>query len=107
MPYIGAYVVSAPLTVYVQTLSIETGNALAADSLPLYRVYHDLLSTPLTTGTFSLIDSSNVSGFYAATFTVSTTHGFSASGGYCIRKQVTMSGITGAQLDTFRVVLSA
>ena len=107
MPYLGTFVLSAPLTVYVQTLSIETGNALAADSLPLYRVYHDVISTPLTTGTFSLIDVANVSGFYAATFTVSGSHGFSASGSYCIRKEVVMSGVTGAQLDTFRVVLSA
>ena len=107
MPFIGNYVISNPLTVYLQTLSIETGDALNADSLPIYRVYHDLISTPLTTGTFSNIDNANVCGFYAATFTVSTTHGFSASGSYCIRKQVTMSSIVAAQLDTFRVVLSA
>lgn len=106
MPYIGTWPLSGILTVYLQAVSPNTASATDADILPVYRVYNNLVSTPLTTGTFSLIDSLLVDGFYAAQFTLSTTHGFSASGTYCIRKQATISAVLGAQLDVFRIFLS-
>lgn len=106
MPYIGTWPLCGTITLYLQTESPNTASAVDADSLPGYRVYANLVSSPLTTGTFSLIDAAGVDGFYAAQFLLSTTHGFSASGTYCIRKQATISTIVGAQLDIFRIFLS-
>lgn len=106
MPYIGTWPLCGTVTLYMQTESPNTASAVDADSLPGYRVYANLTSSPLTTGTFSLIDATVVDGFYAAQFILSTTHGFSASGTYCIRKQATVSTIVGAQLDTLRIFLS-
>ena len=68
MPYLGRWQVSQTLTIFLQTISPNTADAVDADSLPTYRIYHDLTSSPLTTGTFSLIDSTNTNGFYAAAF---------------------------------------
>lgn len=106
MPFIGRWVLSSTLTAYMQTIAPNTASAVDADSLPTYRVYHNLVSTPLTSGTFSLMDSTTTDGFYAAQFVLSTTHGFSASGTYCIRKQATVSGVIAADLDVFRIYTS-
>jgi len=94
------------MTIYLQTIAPDTASTIDADSLPLYRVYGNLTSAPLTSGVFSLIDSANTEGFYAAQFVLSTTHGFSASGTYCVRKQATISSIVGAVIDVFRIYLS-
>ena len=107
MPYIGTWPLCGTVTLYLQTESPNTASAVDADSLPGFRVYANLTSSPLTSGTFSLLDTGNVNGFYAAQFVLSTTHGFSASGTYCIRKQATVSTVVGAQLDTLRIFLSA
>ena len=106
MPYLGTWALSSTMTIYVQTISPDTGSATNADSLPSYRVYANLTSTPLTSGVFSLIDGANINGFYAAQFVLSTTHGFSASGTYCVRKAAAISTILGATLDVFRIYLS-
>lgn len=106
MPYLGTWPLSSTLTVYLQTISPETACGLSADSLPIYRVYHDMVATPLTTGSFAILDGGNVSGFYGASFVLSGSHGFSASGNYCIWKHATVSGISAAQLDTFRIFVS-
>jgi hypothetical protein len=106
MPYIGTYALSSPLTVFLQTTSPNTASAVDADALPSYKVYINLVSAPLTSGTFSLIDGVNVDGFYAAQFVLSTTHGFSASGTYCIRKAASVSLVSAAQIDVFRIFLS-
>ncbi len=106
MPYIGLWPLSSTLTVYLQTIAPDTASALDADTLPTYRVYNNLVSSPLTSGTFSLIDATNTDGFYAAQFVLSFTHGFSASGTYCIRKQATVSLVTAATLDIFRIYVS-
>src|SRR5262245_58288382 len=106
MPYIGTYALSSTLTIFLQTTSPNTASSTDADALPSYKVYINLVSSPLTSGTFSLIDSTNTEGFYAAQFVLSTTHGFSASGTYCVRKAAVVSTISAAQLDVFRIFLS-
>lgn len=106
MPYIGTWPLSSTLTLYLQTLGPTTMTATDADALPSYRVYHDTISAVLTSGAFALLDTANTDGFYAAQFVLSTTHGFSASGTYCLRKIATVSTITAAELDTFRIYLS-
>ncbi len=107
MPYIGTWPLSGTITFYLQAESPNTASATTADSLPGYRVYNNLVSTPLTSGVFSLLDGATVLGLYGAQFILSTTHGFSASGTYCIRKQATVSAVVGAQLDVFRIFVSA
>ena len=107
MPYIGTWPLCGTVTLYLQTESPNPASAVDADSLPGFRVYANLGTTPLTTGSFVLLDTGNVTGLYAAQFVLSTTHGFSASGTYCIRKHATVSTIVGAQLDTLRIFLSA
>ena len=106
MPYLGTWAQSSVVTIYLQTASPNTASAVDADSLPIYRVYHDAGASAHASGTFALLDASNTDGFYAAQFTLSTTHGFSASGAWCVRKQATVCAVTAAQLDTFRIYIS-
>lgn len=106
MPYIGTWALSSTMTLYLQTISPDTGDTVDADAAPTYRVYGNMTTAPLTDGTFALLDAVNTNGFYAAQFVLSTTHGFSASGTYCVRKQATISTVIGATLDVFRIYLS-
>ena len=107
MPYIGTWALSSTLTMYLQLTSPNTASAVNADTVPSYRVYASTGNTPLTSGSLILLDSTNTLGFYTAQFVLSTTHGFSASGTYCIRKIALVCAVNAAQLDVFRIFLSA
>jgi hypothetical protein len=107
MPFIGTWALSSTLTAYLQVTSPNTASAIDADTLPSYRVYCSTGNTPLTSGAFAQLDATNTDGFYAAQFVLSTTHGFSASGTYCIRKIELVCGVSTATLDIFRIFLSA
>lgn len=91
------------ITFYLQTRNPDTGDAQDADATPTYRIYEDITGTPILTGSYSLLDSSNTDGFYARQITLSAANGFENGKSYCMRSVAVVLSVTGAQFDTFQL----
>lgn len=103
MAYIGQWQVDDVLYFPANTHSPSTGVATDADSSPAYRVYENDTTTPILTGTMSLLDSANTAGLYMASITLSAANGFEVGKCYTIYVSATVGGITSTMAHTFQV----
>lgn len=102
MGFLGNYNLNDTITFSVNTHSTGTGAAVDADFVPTYRVYETNISTPVLTGSMSLLDSSNTVGFYIASFVLSGET-FSNNKHYTIYISSTVSGIVGTSSHQFQL----
>jgi len=107
MAYVGMIKLSSNLTVYCNTHTPSTGAAVAADAVPGFRVYEDLTTAPLLTGSFAAHDGANCTGFYSAQLAITTANGFEAGKSYCIRITGVVGGVTGVDILQFDVTTVA
>lgn len=98
---LGLFRIDDNLTFYVGTLDPATGAVSDADSDPTYRVYEEETGTPLLTGTMSLLDDLNTTGFYSEQITLSAANGFELGKCYGIRINATVGGVSGTDIQTF------
>ena len=54
----------------------STGGEVDADSAPTYRIYKEETTTPILTGTMSLLDDSNTVGFFSERLQLTAAIGF-------------------------------
>lgn len=101
MSFLGSWDIDDVLRVHIQTSSVTTGAATDADAAPTWRVYEDDTATPVTTGSFSTLNSQT--GFYVAAITLAAAIGYEIGKQYAIRSQATVGGVIGAQVDTFQI----
>lgn len=76
----------------------------AATGSPAYRIYSSAGLMTSGTGTMSAWDSSNVTGVYSLTHSITAASGYARGVFYTIRVQATVSGTTKSALITFGVV---
>lgn len=103
MSYIGFYEINNTPTFTITTRRVDTGAASDADTNPMYHVYEDETSTPIITGTMSLLNSANTAGFYSEQITLSAANGFEVGKSYNIYIQATVNGVTGSMSRSFQI----
>jgi hypothetical protein len=87
---------------YVQTTDFPTGNAYAAASAPVFRVYGGNNATPVATGTMSALDSGNTTGFYVGEIALTTANGFVDDACYAVHVAATVDSVTAQAIaETF------
>jgi hypothetical protein len=64
------------LTFTVTTHDPDTGVLTDADAAPAYRIYEDEVAAAILTGTMSLLDAANTTGFYSEQVACTTANGF-------------------------------
>lgn len=101
--HLGSYAIDDLLTFTCNTHNPSTGEAIDADAAPTYRIYEDETSTPVLTGTMSVLDDDNTTGFYSEQITLSAANGFEAGKCYTIRIAATVGGVTGVTERTFQI----
>jgi hypothetical protein len=99
--YCGSWKIDDILYHKVQTSSVTTGGATDADSVPTWAVYEDSTATPVTTGSYSTLNSQ--AGFYTAAMTLAAAIGYEKGKTYSIRYQATVASIVGADVDMFQI----
>jgi hypothetical protein len=82
----------------------SSGEPTAATGSPAYRVYAPGNETPLKTGTMSLFDAANTTGYYSASFTADAASGFAVGTDYEIRITATVSASAKVAERTFTVI---
>jgi hypothetical protein len=92
---LGSWTLGDTLTVSIQVRDPRSGAAINADAAPTYRVYQDTIGTPIRTGTMSLVDSANATGFYGVQIPLTTVNGFSGGHRWRIRITATVNTATG------------
>jgi len=86
----------------VTTHDPDTGILTDADSLPTYRIFEDETATPILTGTMSLLDSANTTGFYTELIAVTGANGFEVAKTYTIYIEATVDNDTGGLTYSFK-----
>jgi hypothetical protein len=105
MAYLGRWNLGNTLTFYLQVKDPVTTEPVNADSAPTYRVYVNTTSTPLLTGTMSLVDSANATGFYGAQIVLATGSGFTNGQQFVVRKAYAVASIAQAdEPDTWQIL---
>lgn len=99
--FLGSWDIDDVLRVHIQTSSVTTGAATDADAAPTWRVYEDDTATPVTTGSFSTLNSQT--GFYVANITLAASIGYEVGRQYAIRTQATVGGVIGADVHSFQI----
>lgn len=102
---LGNFQIDDTLPFSVATHNPATGANADATSAPAYRVYENETSTSIATGTMSLLDDANTTGFYAETLTLSAANGYENGKTYSIYITATVHGVSGAKVLTFTVGL--
>lgn len=90
------------LTFSVCTHDPDTGVLTDADSAPSYRIYEDETATAILTGTMSILDDVNTTGFYTERVLCSVANGFEEGKSYTVYIQATVDGDTGGICYGFR-----
>ena len=83
------------LTFAITTHDPSTGALTDADSAPAYRVYEDVTTTAILTGTMSKLDDANTTGFYATSVACTTGNGFEDGKTYTVYIAATVTTVTG------------
>lgn len=96
-------VLSNNLTFSVSTHNPATAALTDADALPAYRVYEELVATPILTGTMPKLDDPGTTGFYAQTIACTSANGFEAGKNYNIYITAAVGGVTGGITYAFNV----
>jgi hypothetical protein len=99
--YLGLREIDDTLTFSVNTHTPSTGAAVDADSAPTYRIYEDETGAAILTGTMSLLDDANTTGFYSEQITLSAANGLEVGKSYNIRVSATVGGVAGSTVFYF------
>lgn len=99
--YCGSWKIDDIVYHKIQTSSVTTGAATNADAAPTWRVYEDATATPVTTGSYSTLNS--MTGFYTASITLAAAIGYEKGKTYSIRYEATVASIIGADVDMFQI----
>lgn len=99
--YCGSWKIDDILYHKIQTSSVTTGAATDADAAPTWGMYEDSTATPVTTGSYSTLNSQT--GFYTAAMTLAAAIGYEKGKTYSIRYQATVGGVIGADVDMFQI----
>ena len=84
------------LTFSIRTHDPDTGALTDADSAPAWRLYEDVASTPILTGTMPKLDDANTLGAYAHQVACTAANGFEAGKSYTILIDATVDSDTEA-----------
>jgi hypothetical protein len=103
MPYYGSWKIDDLLTFACNMHSASTASESDADSVPTYRVYEDLTTAPLLTGSMAVQDDVNTIGFYSARITLSAANGFEKGKTYHIRVHGIVGGIAANESHIFQM----
>jgi hypothetical protein len=99
--YLGSWKLDDIIRVHIQTSAVTTGAATDADAAPTWRIYEDDTATPVTTGSFSTLNSQV--GFYVAAVTLAASIGYEKGKTYAVRTQATVGGVIGADVHSFQI----
>jgi hypothetical protein len=99
--YLGSWKLEDIIYVPVQTSAATTGAAADADAVPTWRMYEDNTATPVTTGSFSTLNSQT--GFYMSAITLAAAIGYEKGKSYSLRVQATVNGIIGADVHNLQI----
>ena len=101
--YLGSWDINDYITFYINTHNTSTGAASDADSAPTYRIYEDETGTAIVTGSMSLLDDSNTTGFYSERIQLLSSTGYEKGKSYVIYISATVNSITGTTNHTFQI----
>jgi hypothetical protein len=101
--YLGSWDTGDYITFYINTHNTSTGSASDADSAPTYRIYEDETGTAIATGSMSLLDDSNTTGFYSERIQLLSSTGYEKGKSYVIYISATVNSITGTTNHTFQI----
>jgi hypothetical protein len=101
--YYGSWAIDNFVTFSCNTHNTSTGASADADAEPSYRVYEDETATPVATGTLSLLDSDNTTGFYSERLQLTAAAGFEKSKSYTIYISATVNSIAGTTSHSFQI----
>jgi len=73
----------------------DTGALTDADSAPIWRLYEDETATPILTGTMTILDDVNTTGFYTELIACTVANGFESGKSYTIYVEATVDADTG------------
>lgn len=104
--YIGSWNIDDYLTFSCNTHNPDTSVSADADGEPTYRIYEDETAAPILTGTLSLLDDANTTGFYSERIQLTAANGFEAGKCYTVRISATVSGLAGATERFFQIKAS-
>ncbi|MCP4493211.1 MAG: hypothetical protein GY820_38805 [Gammaproteobacteria bacterium] len=83
----------------------DTGVLTDADSAPTYRVYEDETATAILTGTMTVLDTGNTTGFYTELIACTVANGFENGKTYTIYISATVDSDTGGICFGFKARL--
>jgi len=90
------------LTFSICTHDPDTGVLTDADAAPVYRVYEDETAVAILTGTMTILDTVNTTGFYTELIACTAANGFEDGKSYTIYIAATVDGDTGGICYGFR-----
>lgn len=93
--YLGSWNIDDYITFSANLHDPSDGAASDTAGTVDYRIYEDETGTPILTGTMSLLDSANTTGFYTERIQATTGNGFEAGKSYTIYIQATVNSILG------------
>jgi len=99
--YLGSWKLEDIIYVPAQTSAVTTGAAADADSVPTWRMYEDNTATPVTTGSFTTLNSQT--GFYIAAITLAAAIGYEKGKSYSLRVQATVNAVIGADVHNLQI----
>lgn len=99
--YLGSWKLEDITYVTVQTSSVTTGAATDAETAPTWRMYEDNTTTPVTTGSFTTLNS--LAGFYVAPITLAAAIGYEKGKSYSLRVAATVGGVIGADVHSLQI----
>ena len=82
----------------------DTGVLTDADAAPAYRVYEDETAIPILTGTMSILDGLNTTGFYTELIACTPANGFEDGKSYNIYIEAMVDGDTGGISYAFKAI---
>lgn len=103
MAYLGSWKVDDYVTFCCNTHDPDTGVATDADAVPAYRVYKDETATPILTGTMTLLDSGNTTGFYSERIQLTAASGFEKGKCYTVYIAATVDSDPGTMHHNFQI----
>lgn len=78
-----------------------SGSPVDADSLPTYKIYEEETGTEIASGTMSLLDDANTTGFYSEQIALTTANGYERLKTYTIRVLTEISTVSVAKAFSF------
>lgn len=100
--WLGTYNVNELLTFKINTHD-TSGVSTNTDSAPNYRIYEENGVTAIDTGTMSISDSTNTTGYYIASITLSAGGGYEEDKSYDIYIDATVGGDKGTTTHRFQI----